>query len=200
MSKKNISVKSEPEAVRGAAAAAAFAGELPPMESGAFKGARIRSGATVIREATEAVRRGRPPKGSVAKVQQSLRLSREVIDHFRAQGAGWQARMDEVLKASAAMQAVVEAAGGFERIFERQRTMERALEAAGGSRAIASATKVIDTQRKAIEAMGGMAKLVEAQDISRRAITVLTQAADAGAAMRSVAVAGQAAGGRKRDA
>lgn len=38
-------------------------------------------------------RRGRPPLGSEAKVQQSLRLSREVIEHFRATGPGWQARI-----------------------------------------------------------------------------------------------------------
>ena len=43
-------------------------------------------------------RRGRPPLGSEAKVQQSLRLSREVIEHFRATGPGWQARIDDVLR------------------------------------------------------------------------------------------------------
>jgi uncharacterized protein (DUF4415 family) len=43
-------------------------------------------------------RRGRPPLGSEAKVQQSLRLSREVLDHFRATGPGWQARIDAVLR------------------------------------------------------------------------------------------------------
>jgi uncharacterized protein (DUF4415 family) len=31
-------------------------------------------------------------------VRQSLRLSREVLEHFRATGPGWQARIDEVLK------------------------------------------------------------------------------------------------------
>jgi uncharacterized protein (DUF4415 family) len=52
-------------------------------------------------------RRGRPPLGETAKVQQSLRLSKEVIDHFRATGPGWQARIDEVLRRH-----VAEAAGG----------------------------------------------------------------------------------------
>jgi BrnA antitoxin of type II toxin-antitoxin system len=31
-------------------------------------------------------------------VRQSLALSREVVEHFRAMGPGWQARIDEVLK------------------------------------------------------------------------------------------------------
>ncbi|HEX6411143.1 MAG TPA: BrnA antitoxin family protein [Sphingomicrobium sp.] len=31
-------------------------------------------------------------------VRQSLPLSREVVEHFRAMGPGWQARIDEVLK------------------------------------------------------------------------------------------------------
>lgn len=43
-------------------------------------------------------RRGRPPLGEAAKVQQSLRLSREVLEHFRATGPGWQARIDDVLR------------------------------------------------------------------------------------------------------
>ena len=43
-------------------------------------------------------RRGRPPLGETAKVQQSLRLSREVVEHFRSTGPGWQARIDEVLR------------------------------------------------------------------------------------------------------
>jgi uncharacterized protein (DUF4415 family) len=43
------------------------------------------------------VRRGRPP-AEVRKVSTTLRLSPEVIEHFRAGGPGWQTRIDEVLK------------------------------------------------------------------------------------------------------
>ena len=32
------------------------------------------------------------------RVRQSLPLSREVVEHFRATGPGWQARIDEVLR------------------------------------------------------------------------------------------------------
>jgi len=35
---------------------------------------------------------------SAGPVRQSLPLSREVVEHFRAMGPGWQARIDEVLK------------------------------------------------------------------------------------------------------
>jgi uncharacterized protein (DUF4415 family) len=40
--------------------------------------------------------RGRPPK-EITKQQVTLRLSPEVLAYFRAQGSGWQTRIDEVL-------------------------------------------------------------------------------------------------------
>ena len=41
-----------------------------------------------------------PPEGAegTGPVRQSLPLSREVVEHFRATGPGWPARIDEVLK------------------------------------------------------------------------------------------------------
>ena len=42
------------------------------------------------------VRRGRPPKAR-PKVSTTIRLSQDVIDHFRAGGRGWQTRIDEAL-------------------------------------------------------------------------------------------------------
>lgn len=38
------------------------------------------------------------PKASVHKEQITLRLSPVVLQHFRAQGRGWQTRIDEALK------------------------------------------------------------------------------------------------------
>lgn len=53
-------------------------------------------GDKVIREARP---RGRPPKAEAdRKVKVTLRLSPEVLSHFRAQGAGWQTRIDEALR------------------------------------------------------------------------------------------------------
>ena len=72
--------------------------DAPKLSRHFFKHARLSDGATVLREATDTMaRRGRPPKGTAPKVQQSLRLSREVLDHFRETGPGWQARIDQVL-------------------------------------------------------------------------------------------------------
>ena len=36
------------------------------------------------------------------KIPVSIRLSAEVVEHFKAQGKGWQSRIDEALKAAIA--------------------------------------------------------------------------------------------------
>ena len=43
------------------------------------------------------VRRGRPPVAK-PKVSTTIRLSRDVIDHFKVDGRGWQTRVDEALR------------------------------------------------------------------------------------------------------
>ncbi len=43
------------------------------------------------------IRRGRPP-ASVTKERITIRLSRDVVERFRASGDGWQTRMDAALK------------------------------------------------------------------------------------------------------
>ena len=43
------------------------------------------------------VRRGRPPVDK-PKVSTTIRLSRDVIDHFKVDGRGWQTRIDEALR------------------------------------------------------------------------------------------------------
>ncbi len=43
------------------------------------------------------VRRGRP-KSETPKVSTTIRLSPEVLDHFRAGGPGWQTRIDDTLR------------------------------------------------------------------------------------------------------
>jgi uncharacterized protein (DUF4415 family) len=47
------------------------------------------------------VRHGRPgrPKGSGKKELVTLRIDRDVLDHFRAGGPGWQTRMNKTLRA-----------------------------------------------------------------------------------------------------
>ncbi|HEX4768585.1 MAG TPA: BrnA antitoxin family protein [Lichenihabitans sp.] len=50
----------------------------------------------------EAARR-RGPQKKPTKTQITLRIDRRVIDHFRAQGPGWQARMNDALLKSAGL-------------------------------------------------------------------------------------------------
>jgi uncharacterized protein (DUF4415 family) len=42
--------------------------------------------------------RKRGPQKTPTKVQTTIRLDREVIDHFRASGRGWQSRLNETLR------------------------------------------------------------------------------------------------------
>lgn len=42
----------------------------------------------------------RGPQKSPTKVPVSLRLSREVLDHYKSTGDGWQTRIDDALKAA----------------------------------------------------------------------------------------------------
>ena len=63
--------------------------------------ANARPFAEVFPELAESIRRsrGRPPVAQ-PKQQVSLRLDPDVIEKFRATGKGWQARINEVLKAA----------------------------------------------------------------------------------------------------
>jgi uncharacterized protein (DUF4415 family) len=40
---------------------------------------------------------------AATKIPVSLRLSPEVVEHFRATGPGWQSRIDEILKKAAGL-------------------------------------------------------------------------------------------------
>ena len=52
--------------------------------------------AVLMRAEIEKRKTGRPA-GTNNKVQVSIRYRREVLDYFKATGAGWQVRMDEAL-------------------------------------------------------------------------------------------------------
>ena len=51
-----------------------------------------------MKAAKEAKNKGGRPKADVTKEHINIRLSRDVLDAFRATGKGWQTRIDEVLK------------------------------------------------------------------------------------------------------
>jgi uncharacterized protein (DUF4415 family) len=73
--------------------------ELPEWTDEMFACAEIRDGETRLRAATGTLTRPRGrPKLEHPKQQQTLRLSADVLDHFRQSGRGWQGRMDAALK------------------------------------------------------------------------------------------------------
>jgi uncharacterized protein (DUF4415 family) len=57
------------------------ASELPPEILAAFPKTKLRG-----------------PQKSPTKIAVSLRLSRDVVEHFKADGAGWQTRIDDALR------------------------------------------------------------------------------------------------------
>lgn len=71
--------------------------ENPPWTAADFR--RARPSREVVPHIVAAYlrRRGRPTEGEAAKVQVTLRLDPAVIAHFKADGAGWQTRINEAL-------------------------------------------------------------------------------------------------------
>jgi uncharacterized protein (DUF4415 family) len=63
--------------------------EAPPLGERWFKKANLYKGGKLVR-------RGRPPLKSRKRLM-SLRLSPEIIEHFRATGPGWQTRINDTL-------------------------------------------------------------------------------------------------------
>lgn len=50
------------------------------------------------RRGTAAARKMGRPKADNPKVQTTIRLSADVVEHFKHDGKGWQTRLDNVLK------------------------------------------------------------------------------------------------------
>jgi uncharacterized protein (DUF4415 family) len=60
--------------------------------------AKARPFAEVFPDLAASIRKGRGPNKAPTKKLVSLRLSPEVIEHFKAKGPGWQSRIDETLR------------------------------------------------------------------------------------------------------
>lgn len=60
--------------------------------------AKARPFAEVFPDLSASIRKGRGPNKSPTKKLVSLRLSPEVIEHFKSTGSGWQSRIDETLR------------------------------------------------------------------------------------------------------
>lgn len=63
--------------------------------------ARARPAREVVPEVVAATRRFRGKQRAPTKRLVSMRLDRDVIEHFRATGPGWQSRINEVLRKAA---------------------------------------------------------------------------------------------------
>lgn len=79
---------------------AGMAADRANQEWSAEDFARAKPFADAFPELAES-RRGRGPQKEPTKVAVSLRLSREVVERFKAGGPGWQSRMDDALKKAA---------------------------------------------------------------------------------------------------
>lgn len=74
------------------------ADDAPLLTQDFFDRTEVCDNGQIVRAATGTLTRiGRPPLGSAAKKQVTLRLDADVIEAFKAGGAGWQSRMNAVL-------------------------------------------------------------------------------------------------------
>jgi uncharacterized protein (DUF4415 family) len=71
-------------------------GDNPELTKADF--ARARPFSEAFPDLAASIRKGRGPNKSPTKKLVSLRLSREVIEHFKSTGVGWQSRIDETLR------------------------------------------------------------------------------------------------------
>ena len=67
--------------------------------------AKARPFAEVFPELAASIRRGRGPNKAPTKKLVSLRLSRDVLEHYRSKGPGWQSKIDETLRKAAKLRA-----------------------------------------------------------------------------------------------
>src|SRR5262245_26225079 len=75
--------------------------DAPELSDEILDRAEIAIGGKVIRPASGTLTKPGRPKKANAKVSVHLRLSPDVIAHFRARGPGWQTRIDETLRKAA---------------------------------------------------------------------------------------------------
>ena len=73
--------------------------DAPEWTEAQFARAEVAIAGKVVSPAEGTLKRGRGrPKKADAKVHIHIRLSPQVLGHFRSTGPGWQTRIDEVLR------------------------------------------------------------------------------------------------------
>ena len=63
--------------------------------------AKVKPFAEALPELAASIRKRRGPNKAPTKKLVSLRLSPDVLDHFKAKGPGWQSRIDDALRKAA---------------------------------------------------------------------------------------------------
>lgn len=79
--------------------------DAPELTDDILDRAQISIGGIVIRPANGTLTRPGRPKSPAPKKSVHLRLSPDVLAHFRRTGPGWQTRIDEVLRKAAKLPA-----------------------------------------------------------------------------------------------
>jgi uncharacterized protein (DUF4415 family) len=72
--------------------------DAPELTEDILDRAEISVGGLVLRSANGALTRPGRPRSAAPKKSVHLRLSPDVLAHFRKSGAGWQTRIDEALR------------------------------------------------------------------------------------------------------
>jgi uncharacterized protein (DUF4415 family) len=67
--------------------------------------AKAKPFAEALPELAASIRKGRGPDKAPTKRLVSLRLSPDVLDHFKAKGKGWQSKIDDALRKAARLKA-----------------------------------------------------------------------------------------------
>lgn len=73
------------------------AGEVRELTAEDFAKGKPISGFPLLENALERARGQRGPQKTPVKERVGLRLSAQVVEHFRNSGPGWQSRIDEIL-------------------------------------------------------------------------------------------------------
>ena len=72
--------------------------DAPELTDDFFERAEVRDGDRVIRPAQGTLTRRGRPRLENPKQQVTIRLDRDVVEKLRASGAGWQSRVNEILR------------------------------------------------------------------------------------------------------
>jgi uncharacterized protein (DUF4415 family) len=77
--------------------------DAPEFTDKMFDQAEVSVGGKVARPATGTIKRAGRPKSAAPKEHVNIRLSPDVLAHFKAGGPGWQTRIDAALRKAAGL-------------------------------------------------------------------------------------------------